>query len=77
MKIVPPIGIPMHLLEKGFFIEFAGRPFIEDMLVGGIKHLHADRQIGMLPAQDSGAERAMRTGFNAVTKIRREIANRR
>ena len=35
------------------------------------------RQIGMLPPQDSGAERAMRTGFNAVTKIRREIASRR
>ena len=35
------------------------------------------RQIGMLPPQDSGAERAMRSGFNAVTKIRREIANRR
>lgn len=35
------------------------------------------RQIGMLPPQDSGAERAMRTGFNTLTKLRREIANRR
>lgn len=35
------------------------------------------RQIGMLPPQDSGADRAMRTGFNALTKLRREIANRR
>jgi steroid delta-isomerase-like uncharacterized protein len=35
------------------------------------------RQIGMLPPQDSGADRAMRTGFNTVTKLRREIASRR
>lgn len=29
------------------------------------------RAIGMLPAQDSGAERAMTAGFNALTKLRR------
>lgn len=32
------------------------------------------RGIGMLPRQDSGAERAMRTGFNALTKLRKSIA---
>ena len=35
------------------------------------------RQVGLLPPQDSGAERVMRSGFNAVTKLRREIASRR
>lgn len=35
------------------------------------------RQIGMLPPQDSGAERAMRTGFNALTKLRQQIASAR
>jgi steroid delta-isomerase-like uncharacterized protein len=34
------------------------------------------RQIGMAPAQDSGAERAMKSAFNAVTKVRRTIAER-
>ncbi len=35
------------------------------------------RQIGMLPPQDSGAERALRTGFNAVTKLRNQISSAR
>lgn len=35
------------------------------------------RQVGLLPPQDSGADRAILSGFNAITKIRREIANRR
>jgi steroid delta-isomerase-like uncharacterized protein len=35
------------------------------------------RQVGMLPPQDSGAERAMLGAFNAVTKVRRAIDDRR
>jgi steroid delta-isomerase-like uncharacterized protein len=35
------------------------------------------RQIGMLPPLDSGAERAMKSAFNAVTKVRRAIDERR
>jgi steroid delta-isomerase-like uncharacterized protein len=35
------------------------------------------RQIGMLPADGSGADRAMKGAFNAVTKLRRAIAERR
>jgi steroid delta-isomerase-like uncharacterized protein len=35
------------------------------------------RQIGMLPPQDSGAERAMASAFNAVTKLRRAVNERR
>jgi steroid delta-isomerase-like uncharacterized protein len=35
------------------------------------------RQIGMLPADGSGADRAMKSAFNAMTKVRRAIAERR
>jgi steroid delta-isomerase-like uncharacterized protein len=35
------------------------------------------RQIGMLPADGSGADRAMKSAFNAVTKVRRVVAERR
>ena len=34
------------------------------------------RQIGMLPADGSGADRAMKGAFNAVTKLRRAVAER-
>lgn len=34
------------------------------------------RQVGLLPAEDSGADRVMRAGFNAVTKLRRTVARR-
>jgi steroid delta-isomerase-like uncharacterized protein len=34
------------------------------------------RQIGMLPAQDSGAERAMKGAFNAVTRVRKAVNER-
>jgi steroid delta-isomerase-like uncharacterized protein len=35
------------------------------------------RQIGMMPPLDSGAERAMKNAFNAVTKLRRAVDERR
>jgi steroid delta-isomerase-like uncharacterized protein len=35
------------------------------------------RQIGMLPADGSGPDRAMKSAFNAVTKLRRAVAERR
>jgi steroid delta-isomerase-like uncharacterized protein len=35
------------------------------------------RQIGLMPPQDSGAERAMKSTFNAATKVRRILAERR
>jgi steroid delta-isomerase-like uncharacterized protein len=34
------------------------------------------RQVGMLPSKDSGAERAMTSAFNAVTKLRKAVAER-
>jgi steroid delta-isomerase-like uncharacterized protein len=35
------------------------------------------RQIGMLPPDGSSADRAMKSAFNAVTKVRRVVAERR
>ena len=35
------------------------------------------RQIGMLPPDGSGADRAMKSAFNTVTKLRRAVAERR
>jgi steroid delta-isomerase-like uncharacterized protein len=35
------------------------------------------RQIGMLPPDGSGADRAMKSAFNAVTKLRRAVGERR
>jgi steroid delta-isomerase-like uncharacterized protein len=34
------------------------------------------RQVGMLPAKDSGAERAITSAFNTVTKLRKAVAER-
>jgi steroid delta-isomerase-like uncharacterized protein len=34
------------------------------------------RQVGMLPPEGSGAERTMKTAFNAVTKVRKALAER-
>jgi hypothetical protein len=34
------------------------------------------RGMGLLPPEDSGADRAMRAGFNTVTKLRRAVAAR-
>jgi steroid delta-isomerase-like uncharacterized protein len=35
------------------------------------------RQIGMLPPRDSGPERAMKSAFNAATRVRRAVAEHR
>jgi steroid delta-isomerase-like uncharacterized protein len=34
------------------------------------------RQVGMMPSQDSGAERAMKSAFNAVTRLRKVVDER-
>jgi steroid delta-isomerase-like uncharacterized protein len=34
------------------------------------------RQVGMMPPQDSGAERALKSAFNTVTKVRKAVAER-
>ena len=35
------------------------------------------RQIGMMPADGSSADRAMKGAFNAMTKVRRAVAERK
>ena len=35
------------------------------------------RQVGMLPPDGSGADRAMKSAFNTMTKVRRALAERR
>ena len=35
------------------------------------------RQVGLMPPQESGAEKAMKGAFNAVTKVRKAVAERR
>lgn len=35
------------------------------------------RQLGMLPPQDSGPERAIKTAFNTVNKVKRTVAEKR
>jgi steroid delta-isomerase-like uncharacterized protein len=34
------------------------------------------RQVGLLPPQDSGTERALKSAFNTVTKVRKAVAER-
>lgn len=34
------------------------------------------RQVGMMPAQDSTAERALKSAFNTVTKVRRTVGEK-
>jgi steroid delta-isomerase-like uncharacterized protein len=34
------------------------------------------RQVGMLPPQDSGADRTIKSAFNAITKVRKAVAER-
>lgn len=54
---------------------------VEDSLITGCTGYYDGaefaRQAGMLPPRDSGAERAMTSAFNAVTKVRRAIDERR
>ena len=77
-------GAPyMGLEPTGSHVELRGVDLIE-LEDGQITSLTAyfdsssyARQIGMLPADGSGADRAMKTAFNAMTKLRRTVAERR
>jgi steroid delta-isomerase-like uncharacterized protein len=77
-------GAPyMGLEPTGSHIELRGIDLIE-LEDGQITSLTAyfdsssyARQIGLLPADGSGADRAMKTAFNAATKLRRAVAERR
>lgn len=73
----------MGIEPTGKHVELRGTDLIE-LEDGQIASLTAyfdgaayARQIGMLPPDGSGADRAMKTAFNAVTKVRRTLAERR
>ena len=76
-------GPYMGLEPTGSHVELRGVDLIE-LEDGQITSLTAyfdsssyARQIGLLPADGSGADRAMKTAFNAATKLRRAVAERR
>lgn len=73
----------MGIEPTGKYVELRGIDIVE-LEDGQIASLTAyfdgaayARQIGMLPPDGSGADRAMKTAFNAVTKVRRTLAERR
>lgn len=75
-------GAPFQGLEPtGRRIELRGTDCLEVDEDGAITRNTAvydgaafARGVGMLPAEDSGAERAMRSAFNTVTKLRKRAA---
>ena len=77
-------GAPFMGIEPtGKHIEIRGFDLIEledGQIVSNTAYFDSSsiaRQIGMLPADGSGADRAMKSAFNAVTKLRRAVAERR
>jgi len=77
-------GTPFMGIEPtGKHIEIRGFDLIEledGQIVSNTAYFDAmsiARQIGMLPADGSGADRAMKGAFNARTKLRRALAERR
>jgi steroid delta-isomerase-like uncharacterized protein len=77
-------GAPFMGIEpSGKHIEIRGMDLFEledGKLVSNTSYFDGTsiaRQIGMLPADGSGADRAMKSAFNAVTKLRRAVEERR
>jgi steroid delta-isomerase-like uncharacterized protein len=77
-------GAPLMGIEPtGAHVEIRGFDLIEledDQIVSNTVYfdgMSIARQIGILPADGSGADRAMKSAFNAVTKLRRAVAERR
>jgi steroid delta-isomerase-like uncharacterized protein len=77
-------GAPLMGIEPtGAHVEIRGLDLIEledDQIVSNTAYfdgMSIARQIGLLPADGSGADRAMKSAFNAVTKLRRAVAERR
>jgi steroid delta-isomerase-like uncharacterized protein len=77
-------GAPfMEIEPTGKHVEIRGLDLIEledGKLVSNTAYFDGAgfaRQIGMLPPDGSGADRAMKSAFNAVTKLRRAVAERR
>ena len=66
----------------GKAVELRGFDLLEvenDVIVGNTAYYDGAefaRQVGFLPPQDSGAERALKSAFNTVTKLRKAVAER-
>jgi steroid delta-isomerase-like uncharacterized protein len=60
-------GVDLFELEDGELV--SNTAYFDGMSIA--------RQIGMLPADGSGTDRAMRSAFNAITKLRKAVAERR
>jgi steroid delta-isomerase-like uncharacterized protein len=76
-------GEPFQGIDPtGKAVEMRGLDLFEvedDLIVGNTAYYDgADfaRQVGLMPPQDSGAERALKSAFNAVTKVRKAVAER-
>jgi steroid delta-isomerase-like uncharacterized protein len=71
---IEPTGRPFEL--RGLdMLEIEGGKIVR--ITGYYDGAEYARQIGMLPPHDSGAERAMTSVFNTVTKVRRAVNERR
>jgi steroid delta-isomerase-like uncharacterized protein len=77
-------GSPFQGIEAtGRTIELRGIDLVEvedGEIVGNTAYydgMDFARQVGLMPPQDSGAERAMKNAFNAATKVRRAVADLR
>ena len=73
-------GTSMRLKEGQ---EFAGFTVVRKLGRGGMASVYLAtepgfaRQIGLMPPRESSAEKAVKGAFNAATKVRRAIADRR
>jgi steroid delta-isomerase-like uncharacterized protein len=71
---IEPTGKPVEIRGLELFELDDGKIASTTVYYDGLSFA---RQIGMMPPLDSGAERAMKGAFNAVTKVRRAIDERR
>jgi hypothetical protein len=70
---IEPTGRPLDLRGVDIMEVEDGRVVRNTVYYDGAAYA---RGLGMLPAQDSGAEKLMIGAFNGVTKLRRAIAER-
>jgi steroid delta-isomerase-like uncharacterized protein len=66
-RFVEMRGCDMFEIEAGKIVKNTG--YYDGMALA--------RAIGMMPPQDSGGERAMKQAFNAITKVRRAVQERK
>jgi steroid delta-isomerase-like uncharacterized protein len=71
---IEPTGKPFEIRGVDYFEVEDGKIASNTGYYDGAEYA---RQIGLLPPRDSGAERAMTSALNAVTKLRRAVNERR